>query len=213
MAQMTPAAELIAGLKADGWNYTQIGKALGVNGSLVRQAIAPSKGQRQKPLTKYVPALKELQGKKPGTTPSSLPGKRTTKSGNTAGVRKGIKDVTTKKGRQHSAARVKKGPATLKRAIGKAAGTGAGLRWDINFKRVKTTSDRQKRNAWVSGQLPDGWTAQTLLDRINNPKPEEGDTWAAGDVNGALVAIALEQNETSVVSASGPQDFSLFTTD
>lgn len=213
MADMTPAAELIAGLKADGWNYAQIGKALGINGSLVRQAIAPSKGQRQKPLTKYVGALKDLQGKKPGSTPSSLPGKRTTKSGKAAGVRKGLKSVTTKKGNQHTAARVKNGPATLKRAIGKAAGAGAGLRWDINFKRVKTISDQEKRNAWISGKLPEGWTAQTLLDRINNPIPQEGDSWKAGDVNGALVAIALEQNESSVVSASGPQEYSLFSTD
>jgi hypothetical protein len=213
MSELTPASEAIAGLLADGWNYAQIGRALGVNGSLVRQAIAPSPGQRQKPLAKYVPALQGLQGKKPGTKPTALPAGRTTKGGKAAGVRKGLKSVNTKQGKQHTAARVKNGPVTLKRAIAKAAKAGAGLRWDINFKRIKTMSDQEKRNAWVSGQLPDGWTAQTLLDRINNPSEEEGDTWAAGDVNGALVAIALEQNEGSIVSATGPQDYSLFSTD
>lgn len=210
MSSMTPAAELIAGLKADGWNYSQIGKALGINGSLVRQAIAPSKGQRQKPLTKYVGSLKELQGKKPGATPSSLPAKRTTKGGKAAGVRKGLKEVTTRKGRQHTAARVKKGPATLKKAIDKAARAGAGLRWDVHFKKAKTVSDDKARPMWASGQLPSGWTAQTLLDRVE--KPESGDNWKAGDINAALVAIALDQN-SGIVSASGADDFSLFSTD
>lgn len=54
-----------------------------------------------------------------------------------------------------------------------------------------------------------GWMAQTLLDRIDNPKSKEGDTWHAGDVYSTLVAIYLEQNVDSVKNASGPQKYSV----
>lgn len=158
-----------------------------------------------------IPALKALNEK--GTlSPGQIPARRVTKAGTLAGVRKGIKTVTTKKGgKQQSVARVKKGPVTLNKAIARAAQSGAGLKWDVNFKKVKTKSDKVKENAWVTGRLPDGWSAQTLQDRIANPKSEEGDTWRAGDVNGALAAIAIAQNESSVTSATGAQEFSLFT--
>lgn len=209
MAQLTPAAELIAGLKAEGWNYTQIGKALGINGSLVRQAIAPSKGQRQKPLTKYVGALKELQGKKPGAAPSKLPGKRTTKSGATAKVRKGTKTVTTKKGVQQTITTVKKGPTTLKSALRDAASKNKQVRWSIHFKKLKTYPDRPPAPGYASTNTL-SWNARTLLDRIDNPQP--GDGWRAGDVNGALIALVRAENP-KILSASGADEFNLFTTD
>lgn len=213
MAQLTPAAEAIAALRLQGWNYSQIGKALGVNPSLVRQAINPSPGQKQKPLTKYVPALQGLQGKKPGAAPTTaLPAKRTTKSGKVAGVRKGVQEFKTKKGQQHVAARVKKGPKTLRRAIERAAKQGKNLKWDVQFKRMVTKSDTELENAWATGKLPDGWDAQTLLDRIDNP--QAGDNWRAGDVNAALIDILKEQNiGESLTRVSGAEDFSLFTVD
>ena len=209
-------AQLIAALTAKGHSIKEIAALTGRTPRYITLArdsqttigkggkVISGKGQN------LIPALKALNEK--GTlSPGQIPGRRMTKAGAVAGVRKGITSVTTKKGKQQSVARVKKGPATLKRAIRKAAASGSHLKWDINFKKMKTQSGAIKQNAWATGQLPDGWTAQKLLDRIDNPKPEEGDTWRAGDVNGALVAICLEQNTDSVDSASGPQEFSMFT--
>lgn len=210
MGEITPASEAIAGLLADGWNYAQIGKALNVNPSLIRQAINPSAGQKQKPLHKYVPALQGLQGKKPGAKPGALPGARTTKAGKPAKVRGGIKSFTTKKGVQHTVVSVKKGPATLKRVIRDAAKSGKRVRWDVHFKKLKVYPDQPPKEGWASGHLPHGWDAQTLLDRIENP--QESDNWKAGDVNGALIEIIKEQN-SNIYSATGADEFNLFTAD
>ncbi|GCE02675.1 hypothetical protein [Dictyobacter aurantiacus] len=207
MAEMTPAAEAIAGLLAGGWTYAEIGRSLGINGSSIRQAIHPSPGQRQKPLAKYVPVLQQLQGTAPGTRPATLPERRKTKSGNVASVRKGIREFKTKQGETQYAARVKKGSATLQKLLDLAAQTGKNVRWDVLFQTIRTISDATK-SGWVTGKLPDGWTAATLLSRI--AQPQQGDSWKPGDVSGALIALAKEQNE-GVVSATGGREFSIFT--
>lgn len=215
MSQFTPAAELIAGLRVQGWNNAQIGRALGIDSSLVRQAYNPSPGQKQKPLTKYVPALQQLQGQKPGAKPAALPARRTTKSGTTAKVRQGIKNVTTKRGRQEFTARAKKGPKTLRKAIEKAAKQGKKVGADVNFKKGKAKSPDDKAvrardisNAWLSTGTHD---AKSLLNRIDNPG--QGDNWKAGDVNAALAQIARENNSSKISSATGPQEFSIYTMD
>ncbi len=208
MAEMTETAALVLELHMRGWNDAQIGRALGINGSLVRQSYNPSKGGRQKPLTKYQPALRELRNKRPGEKASSLPQRRKTKSGGTAAVRKGVKSVTTKSGSERLHARGKNARASNKRVISGASGKGSGLRWDIKFNRLRTKSDKVVENGWMSGHLPSGWTADTLQERINNP--QEGDNWKAGDVNGALTALAMEQNAGSIVSATGRAEISIY---
>jgi hypothetical protein len=210
MGEITPASEAIAGLLADGWNYAQIGKVLGVNPSYVRQAINPSPGQKQKPMVKYVSVLQGLQGRKPGAKPGALPEKRVTKAGKPAGVRKGVKTVTTRKGVQHTIVSVRKGPATLKRAIRDAAKSGKRVRWDIHYKKLKVYPDQPPKEGWASGHLPPGWDAQKLIDRIENP--QESDGWKPGDVNGALTEIIKEQNP-NIYSALGADQYNLFTTD
>lgn len=208
MAELTESAGLILELHMNGWNDAQIGRALGINGSLVRQAYNPSKGGRQKPLTKYQPALRELLNKRPGEKASSLPGRRTTKSGEAAAVRKGVNAFTTKKGSERLQARGKNAPASNRRVINDAARKGKNLRWDVKFNTVKTDSDEKGHEGWVSGHLPSNWTAADLMDRVNNP--QAGDNWKAGDVNGALTALALEQNASHIIGATGRAEISLY---
>ncbi len=207
MATMTPAAELIAGLQAEGWSYADIAKSLNINRSLVRQAVHPSPGQRQKPLTKYVPALTQLQGQKPGAKPEQLPARRTTKSGEKAAVRVGIKEVKTRQGKTHNVARAKRGPATMRKAIEKAAKAGKDLKFDTQFKRMKTKSDKYKTHAWATGHM----NAADLLDRIDHPNAAQGELWKPGDVLGAMRAVVLAQNEGSVTNATGAEDYGLYT--
>ncbi|GCE31351.1 hypothetical protein KDA_68350 [Dictyobacter alpinus] len=208
MAEMTPAADAIAALMADGWTYADIGRSLGINGSIIRQAIHPSPNQRQKPLAKYVPVLRQLHGTAPGTKPATLPERRKTKNGKVASVRRGIREFQTKQGETQYAARLKKGSATLLKLLELAAHTGKNVRWDVLFQTIRTISDATK-SGWVTGKLPEGWTAETLLSRI--AQPQQGDNWKPGDVSGALIALAKEQNE-GVVSAKGGSEFSIFTT-
>src|SRR5579875_1729097 len=207
MAKLTPAAELIAGLQAQGWSYADIAKSLNVNRSLIRQAVNPSPGQRQKPLTKYVPALTQLQGQKPGAKPAQLPPRRTTKSGGKAAVRVGIKDVKTRQGKTHQVARGKRAPATMRKAIERAAREKKDLKFDVNFKKAKTKSDKNKQNVWATGHM----NAADLLDRIDHPEAARGETWQPGDVRAAMKIIVLAQNESSIISATGAQDYGLYT--
>jgi hypothetical protein len=116
------------------------------------------------------------------------------------------KILTTKSGKQSIITSVKKAPATLKKAIADAAHKNLSLRWTVRGMAMDGKSDiRSKRN--LDGHLPTGWSAQTLIDRINNP--ESGDSWKAGDVNGALVSIALAQNSSQVTSISSIDQYDL----
>ncbi|EFH79543.1 hypothetical protein [Ktedonobacter racemifer] len=156
-----------------------------------------------------IPALRQLD-EKGKLSPAEMPGRRTTKSGAVAKVRKGTTVTTTRRGVQHTRTTVKKGPATIRRALQDAAKNNKRVRWDVNFKKGKTTSDPNKRNMWASGAPYGGMSAQDLLNRIDNP--QSGDNWRAGDVNGALASLAIQQSP-GVVSATGPQEYNLFTTD
>jgi hypothetical protein len=212
-AEPSEQARLIASLTAKGYSIKHIADITGRTARYITQArdsvvqtgasgkTTHGKGQN------LIPALSALD-EKGRVSPAQLPERRKTKSGETASVRKGVRSYTTKGGKQQQAARVKRGPKTLKRAISKAGGKR--LKWDVKYKKMKTDSDREKFDAWATGHLPDDWTPEDLENRINNP--EEGDSWAPGDVNGALSALALEQNP-HIVGASGAEEFSLFTTE
>jgi hypothetical protein len=213
MAEPSEQARLIADLTAKGHSIKDIAALTGRTPRYITQArdsvtqtsasgkTTHGKGQN------LIPALSALseRGK---LSPAQIPERRKTKSGATASVRKGVRQYTTKSGKQQQAARVKRGPKTLKRAISKAGGKR--LKWDVKYKKMKTDSDQEKQHAWATGKLPDDWTPEDLEDRINNP--QEGDGWAPGDVNGALSALALEQNP-HIVGATGAEEFSLFTTE
>lgn len=214
MAQPSEQAMLIASLQAKGYSIKDIAGLTGRTPRYIQHArdsviktgrggkLVSGKGQN------LVPALKQLD-EKGKLSPAQIPGARKTRAGTKAKVRTGTKTVTTKKGVTSTVTNVKRGPATLKRAIADAAKGNKRVRWDVHGK-VKSKSDRKGRPGWVSGHLPSGWNAQMLLDRINNPHPSDG--WKAGDVNAALAEIAVGQNN-GVTGLTAMDEFNLFVSD
>ncbi len=143
-------------------------------------------------------------------SPATIPERRQAKGGTTAKVRKGGTIIKRTGGRQDVLYPVIKAPETLKGAIADAGTSGRRVRWDIHIKKLKMYPDKPSKPGWISGHLPSGWTAKTLADRIANP--QAADAWKPGDVNRALLVIALQQNP-KVISATQPDAYNLLIAD
>jgi len=211
MAQ-SEQARLVASLYAKGYTNQQLATLTGRSARYITQArdsqttvgkggkVSSGKGQN------LIPILKQLD-EKGKVSPAAIPERRKTKSGQVAKVRKGVTTQMTKKGKERTITSVKKGPATLKKSIQEAAKKGQTVKWTITGK-VKTKSDKKGHKGHVTDSTPGGWEAQDLLDRIDNPGPD--DNWQAGDVNAALAAIAVESQHGAVTSISAIEGISLW---
>ena len=196
---MASARELIDRLHNNGLSYSEIGRRIGRDSSLVSQ-IARGK----KPGTNLVGGLESIAGGASKATPP----RRITASGAPAKVRKG---VTTIPGTENISVKTKRGNKTILKGLDQVSGKEKFAKWNVRFTRIKTISDRVIPGGVVPGRLPRGWDTNTLRDRINNP--QQGDNWRAGDARGALAAIALDQNRSSITSAGAIVDVHIFTTD
>lgn len=205
MGTPSEQARLIQSLYTKGYTNQQLAALTGRSARYITQArdsevkvgkngkVSSGKGQN------LVPILKQLN-EKGKASPSAIPERRKTKSGQVAKVRKGVTTTTTSKGKERTITTVKKGPATLRKSIQDAASKGQSVKWNIGG-RVKTKSDKKGHKGNVTDSTPGGWDAQKLLDRIDNPR--EGDNWKPGDVNAALADIAVRSQHSSVTSITG----------
>jgi hypothetical protein len=215
MAKQSEQARLVHSLLNKGYSVKDLATLTGRSSRYITQArdsvekvgkggkILSGKGQN------LIPALKQLNDKGK-LSPAQIPQRRVTKSGQIAKVRKGVTTVITAKGKQRTITNVKKGSTTLKQSIKDAADKNQHIKWNIKGK-VKTKSDKKGHSGYVTGHTPFGWNARELLDRIDNPK--EGDNWKAGDVNGALIALAVEQNSSAVTSITKIEEFTMWAED
>lgn len=212
MAQ-SEQARLIQSLYAKGYTNQQLATLTGRSARYITQArdsevkvgkggkVSSGKGQN------LIPVLKQLN-EKGKVSPAAIPERRKTKSGQVAKVRKGVTTQVTKQGKERTITSVKKGPATLRRSIQDAASKGQAVKWTVSGK-VRTKSDPKRgHKGYVTDSTPGGWDAQSLLNRIDNPRP--GDTWKAGDVNGALTAIGVTSQHGAVTSISSVEGVSLW---
>lgn len=213
MARRSEQAQLVHSLLGKGYSVKDLAGLTGRSSRYITQArdsveqvgksgkMSSGKGQN------LIPALKQLdeRGK---VSPAELPERRKTRTGQEAKVRKGVTTTITAKGKERTITNVKKGPATLKQSIRDAASKNQHVKWTIKAKKVKTKSDTKGHPGYVTGHTPFGWSARDLLDRIDNPRAD--DNWSAGDVNGALIALAIEQNSSAVTSISGIEEFTMW---
>jgi hypothetical protein len=203
MAQ-SEQAQLIQSLYQKGYSNQQLATLTGRSARYITQArdsevkvgkggkVSSGKGQN------LILLLKQLD-EKGKVSPSAIPERRKTKGGQVAKVRKGVTTQMTKKGKERTITTVKKGPVTLRRSIQEAAKKGQSVKWTISGK-VKTKSDKKGHKGNVTDSTLGGWSAQALLDRIDNP--QSGDGWSSGDVNTALAEIAIQSQHGAVTSIS-----------
>ena len=213
MANPSEQARLVNSLLGKGYSVKDLASLTGRSPRYITQArdsiekigkggkVSSGKGQN------LIPALKQLNDKGK-LSPAAMPARRLTKAGTQAKVRKGVTTTITTKGTQRTITNVKKGPATLRQSIKDAASKNQHIKWNIKGKKVKTKSDKKGHPGYVTGHAPFGWSAQKLLDRIDNP--QAGDDWKAGDVNAALTAFAVKQNSSAVTSIGGIEEFTMW---
>lgn len=193
------AQALVNQLRGQGMTYSEIGRRVGRDSSLISQIAR--KGNKGASL---VPGLQQIAG---GAASVNV-ARRTTKGGGAAKVRAGVKPIP---GTTNFTVKTKTGNKTLLSGVGSVSGQGKYLKWNVKVSWLKTTSDRKYRNTGISGHLPQGWTTDDLANRINNPKA--GDNWAPGDTRGALKEIALSQNQGKYTSAGAVQEVELYSMD
>jgi hypothetical protein len=205
-------AILIHELNEKGYTNTKIASLFGLDPSFIRQAskseekigrggkISKGKGQN------LIPALKQLVGGGK-ISPSILPERRKTKSGQAAKVRKSRVVTKTVGGKERTITTVKNGPATLRKSITDAAKKGQHVKWTIGG-TIRTKS-KQVKQGYVTDSTPGGWTGKALLDRIDNP--QSGDGWRAGDVIGALKEISIASQGGAVTSITKITGVTLWT--
>jgi hypothetical protein len=213
MEKQSEQARLVQSLLGKGYSVKDLATLTGRSPRYITQArdsvekigkggkVSSGKGQN------LIPALKQLK-EKGKISPALMPARRVTKTGVQAKVRKGVTTTTTAKGTERTITNVKKGPATLRQSIKDAASKNQHIKWNIKGKKVKTKSDKKGHPGYVTGHTPFGWNAQQLLDRID--KPQAGDNWKAGDVNGALTTLAVKQNSGAVTSIGGIEEFTMW---
>ncbi len=213
MATPSEQARLVQSLYAKGYTNKQLAALTGRSERYITQArdavmttgkggkVSSGKGQN------LIAVLKQLD-EKGKASPSAIPERRKTKSGQVAKVRKGVIITKTAKGKERTITTVKKGPATLRKSIQDAAKKGQSVKWTNNGK-VKTKSDKKGHKGYVTDSTPGGWSAQALLDRIDNP--QASDNWKPGDVNTALAEIAVRSQHGAVTSISAITETTLWT--
>lgn len=199
------AQRLVQQLRAGGLSNSEIARRVGRDSSLISQI--GNKGTKGASL---VPALRQIGS---GAKSVSV-ARRVTKSGATAAVRKGVKalpGLATAGPIKNITIKTKRGNKTLVKGVRSVSGGNKYLKWNLKVSWVKTTSDRKHQNTGISGHLPQGWTSDTLANRIDNPAP--GDNWKPGDARAALKEIALSQNQGAYTSAGAVLDVELYTMD
>lgn len=193
------AQSIISQLRAGGMSYSEIGRRVGRDSSLISQI-----GRKGNKGASLVSALQDIQG---GATSVNVP-RRTTKGGGQAKTRRGVKTIP---GTENVSVNTKTGDKTILSGLNQISGKGKYVKWRIGVSWVKTTSDRIHKNTGIDGHLPQGWTSDTLKDRIE--KPQAGDNWQAGNAREALKQIALTQNQGKYTSAGAIRDIHLYSTD
>jgi hypothetical protein len=198
-AENAAARDLVNELHAGGMSYKEIGRRVGRDSSLISQiARGRPKG------ASLADALAKVQA---GETSIEVP-RRQTKAGTEAKVRRGVGTIP---GTDNITVDTKTGNKTILNGLGQVSGKGKYVKWRLKMSWVKTISDRRYTNTGIDGHLPQGWTTDTLQDRINNP--QAGDNWNAGDARGALKEIALSQNQGAFTSAGRVLDVHLYSMD
>lgn len=193
------AQALVNQLRAGGMSYTEIGRRVGRDSSLISQI-----GRKGNKGASMVPALQQLAG---GATSVNV-ARRTTKGGVSAKVRGGVKTIP---GSSNITVKTKRGNKTLVHGVNSIKGQGKYLKWRLTVSWVKTISDKKYKNTGIDGHLPAGWSSDDLARRIANPAP--GDNWQPGDARAALKEIALSQNQGAYTSAGQVLDVHLYSTD
>ena len=193
------AQALVNQLRAGGMSYAEIGRRVGRDSSLISQI-----GRQGKKGASLVGALQGLAG---GASSVNV-ARRTTKAGQAAKVRAGIKPIP---GTSNINVKTKRGDKTLVKGVNSIKGQGKYLKWNLKVSWLKTTSDRRYRNTGISGHLPQGWTSDDLARRIATP--QAGDNWQPGDARGALKEIALSQNQSKYTSAGAVLDVEMYSID
>ncbi len=165
MARESASTRYIRELQGRGYNYAQIGRATGVNRSLIRQI-----GQGQKPGRNLTPALRALaksdapppkRGQSIEGVKVPEPTHKTTKSGERAAVRQKEQDV----GRGTVVER-RTAKAGLN-AIKKAAARGQNVKVTITFAVIEEYKGRERVvNARVELFKKGGENAQLVLERM-----------------------------------------------
>lgn len=205
---LSEQARLIHSLYAKGYTNRQLADLTGRSARYITQArdseTKPGKASGGKGQN-LIPILRQLD-EKGKASPSAIPERRKTKGGTTAKVRKGVATTTTVSGKERTILTVKKAPATIRRFIQDAAKKGQYVKWTVTGK-VKTKSDKKGHRGNVTDSTPGGWTAQALLNRIDNPAP--GDKWNAGDVIGALKHIGIASQHGAVTSVTNIEEIRL----
>lgn len=202
------AQTIVNSLRAGGMSYSEIGRRVGRDVSLISQIAR--KGNKGASL---VESLKKVQaGEKQAPAP-----RRQTASGEQAKVRKGIEKVP---GSDNISVKTKKGDKTIIKALTQMSGKGKRVKWKVKVKKAKNTSDFTVKDTGMNGGSAQGkgkqikenkWSPEDLLNRIQNP--QAGDKWQPGEARKALAEIALQENKNSIVSYTGIVEVQLYTVD
>jgi hypothetical protein len=194
--QIAAAQQLIGSLKAGGMSYAEIGRRVGRDVSYISQAARGKKGGNLVgPLQQIIGGAKKAE-----------PPRRTTKGSTTqAKVRRGIQ----KSADGNISVKTKTGDKTLIKGL-KEGGTKP-VKWKLRFKKLKTQTDREVTKAGVNGGSARNhpWTADKLLNRIQNPQP--GDNWRAGQARKAMAEIAMRENSNAFTSYVGIEEVQMYT--
>lgn len=194
-ANIAQAQALIASLKAQGMSYAEIGRRTGRDVSYISQAAKGKKGGN------LVGPLQKIAA---GAAKAEAP-RRTGKAGTEAKVRRGV----NKDAAGNISVKTKTGDKTLVKGLQQAGNRP--VKWKIKVKKLKTTSDQTVKDTGVNGgsAFRHPWTADKLLDRIQNP--QAGDNWQPGQARRAMAEIAMQENKNSYTSYQGIQEVQMYT--
>lgn len=201
------AQALVASLKAGGMSYGEIARRVGRDVSYISQTAKGKKGGN------LVTALQGISG---GAKKVSVP-RKATAAGVAAKVRKGIQKVP---GGDNISVKTKTGDKTLVKALTQMKGKGKQVKWKVKAKKLNTTYGTVHKDSGVNGGSPrirgkkisqNTWTPEDLLNRIQNPLPD--DNWKSGEARKAMAEIAIKENSDIYASYSGLQEVQMYTVD
>lgn len=185
---MTDAQQLIAQLSSYGLNYADIGRAIGRDRSLIRQAA-----NGVKPIHNAVPALRQLAdlGGRVPEQPIEV-GRRTSKVGGLANVRGGLR--FEKDGGAHVQT---KSEGYLLDQVRPAAEAKQWLQVQVRYSTVTWKSDGQKQRHARVNLYAKGYSAEALLARIEQLAEEKNIS------NEEALKELLRQDSFSATSKKG----------